>query len=374
LEGLDAFLTVVGAHHQRWDSLEIGQTVGEFTKASDIFKRHMSADGTITSAGLPRLHSITMANFIESEDFSQMLENCAPNLRSITMNIERPLTRKVELPKSITGLVIEDICSEINTRDFVAMLQSARIEELSLDFTSLDDPCICDYVTHNGEQRPKQFTITSVKKLNINFMADNYAEPILESLHFPALEHLTMAVETLTEDEDADDEDEDNARERGLELSEIWFAGKEFPNLKSLSLRMELEPLNPYDDDIYLPSDHIVKLAKSCPNLEDLDLECTLLTESLLLPPLRSLTLNRVIIEGTWIQDYGKRLKEDGKLDSFQRLVLNRCKVGDNALSECEWRRELPAFAGKVTVTPDETETYIRSNGPVSCVIRYGGN
>jgi len=103
-----------------------------------------------------------------------------------------------------------------------------------------------------------------------------------------------------------------------------------------------------------LPGDYFTGIFRSCPNLQDLELQCTYQTNSVLLPPLRSLTLNRVAVEywDTWIKEYGKLLTKYEKMDAFNRLTLNHCGIRyeKNPESEKRWKEKLPEFNGKLVV------------------------
>ncbi|KLO07858.1 hypothetical protein SCHPADRAFT_932159 [Schizopora paradoxa] len=375
-EWLNTFLTLAGMHVRRWTSLKIGRSITTPGSLFDTLAQYLSSGDSFES--LPRLHSFEISDLGEPETFFEILERCSPNLRSIQMDMTFKPEKTVKLPTRITRLDIvgnEGMgTGEINIHQFVAMLQSTRIEELLMTFDS--DVSLTGYEIPEGEERGRQYTIQSVKRLSIEVAAEEFAEELADSLYFPSLEQFKLAVDAYPRDSDQDNTDEKDEEEddfaRVLDTSEKWFAGRTFSNLKSFSLNMYVESAK-NNDGINLEGDSLLNMTRSCPILEDLELECTHWTESLLLPPLRSLTLKDVIIEDSWIQNYGKSLKEAGKLDSFQRLTLTRCKMGNVSLDETEWRRKLPDFGNKVIVIMDKIEAYIKSQSmPYRCMISYG--
>jgi len=93
----------------------------------------------------------------------------------------------------------------------------------------------------------------------------------------------------------------------------------------------------------------------SCPNLEDLTLGYNYVAKSsILLPPLRPLTLKRVAVgcRANWVAGYGKLLTKYEKMGFFNRLTFSHCGIYDVNDPEPEDRRNdmLPDFNGKLVV------------------------
>lgn len=261
------------------------------------------------------------------------------------------------------------------------MLLTAPIEELLLDFSNNCGEFRCKTVMYEGKKRTVQFAIPHVRYLDLSFPAYYEIDTLLEGLHFPALERLSLSVcDPVDEDFDVrrgrekhmydydydydeyggfDDDVEyfnvnpaNEAADAALDLSKLFFKDKQFPKLTSLSVKLDLNAARLLDKE--LSEKYFVDIFESCPNVQDLELRCTYPTKSLLLPPLRSLTLNRVVVDYncTWIENYGKLLSKYEKMDSFERLTLNHCVMGhkEYAMSEEEWIAKLSPFSGKVII------------------------
>ncbi|KLO07857.1 hypothetical protein SCHPADRAFT_932158 [Schizopora paradoxa] len=352
-EWFNTFLTLVGAHVRRWGRLAIRSSVSRCREDFDLLMQHLSSEGPLKL--LPKLHHIEIDDLEKPTILFQHLERCAPNLHNIETNSIFAFTRNVTLPAAITTLSIDvrgSLTDKFNIRRLIGMLQAMQIEDLHLRFSSNNS--FYGYKVQDSEDKKKNNAITTVKRLSLGIDAQESTEDVFRSLYFPSLTHLDLRINVFSRDDydESDSGEEEEDLEFVLGISNTWFEGRIYSKLKSLSLKLFVESPKASDDpvDTYLEKDHIMEIAKSCPNLEDLELECTHWTESLKLPPLRSLTLNKVNIEDDWIQEYGEELKEIGKWDSFQRLTINRCKAGDVFISEKKWCRQLADFGNKLVV------------------------
>ncbi|KLO07859.1 hypothetical protein SCHPADRAFT_1001355 [Schizopora paradoxa] len=352
-ECFDKLFTLVGAHCNRWGSLCLNSSMALSRKFVDTLTQFLSSPRTFQS--LPRLHSINI-DLTEAENLFRVLDEHAPNLRAIATNAEfGPDEFDVKLPKSVTELNIHDcsrgIC-DIDVPQFVAMLQSAELQELDLYFES-DNDFSCHYGPQEGpgEVMKIRFVVNSISRFSIDLVALGFAEDLFDSLYFPNLESVELKIHEFHRHIDCGEEENEEDR-TAIGISERWFAGRKFPKLKSISLKMVLD----YDfclvNDVFFESNHILKIAESCPALESLELDCMHLTRSVLLPPLRWLILSVTLMDD-WLQNYGKYLKKTGNLHKFKGLVLKGCQLseGDAWIKNNELLRRLtPDFGDKVVM------------------------
>ncbi|KLO07861.1 hypothetical protein SCHPADRAFT_631058 [Schizopora paradoxa] len=382
LEWLNSFLAKILPHCHRWASLDI--TISP--------KKHSAAASAIIEALLkagiemPKLRSLTIPGIGDMKITFQHFSTRAKDLRTICMdmNDDFKLVKNIALPSKVAKMAIKVDCCDLKVQDLAAMLQSAPIEDLSLDLSENSGNTKGTTVMYEGKKTTVQHLILDVKSLKLSIPTERDVLHLVRGLHFPSLERLSLAVcDSVHEDfavrrgrgerdfsfgfydeddymyDDYDDDTEyfdsgsaEVAAKVSLSLAKEFFGDKEFPKLTSLSLKLITNAARLLHKK--LPKDYIVDINKSCPNIQDLVLHCTYKVETLLLPPLRSLTLRRVVVDYgcSWIEDYGKLLSKYEKMDSLERLTLDHCSMGDVRFekTEEEWIKKLALFGSKLTV------------------------
>lgn len=385
IQWLNSFLATAVAHCQRWTRLDITLSSKKHPAAVEAIEKTLSANG----ASFPCLLSMAIPGVESPLKFFQIMGNHAPNLQFISMSVGVTFGKDLELPKSVTRLAIESNGWDIKVHYLAKLLRSAPIEELCLDFSSHYGEFKCKTVQFEGKKRTVQIAICSVKSLEFIFPASSELDTLLEGLHFPRLERLSISIcDPVDEhygahrrrahnefdfeydgyDSDYGDDVEyfqqgpaEEAADAGLELSKLFFKDKEFPKLRFLSLKLDINGARLLSKE--LPEEYFIDIFKSSPNLHDLKLQCLYSTKSLLLPPLRSLELKRCALDHwcRWIKDYGDLLTNYEKMGHFRRLTLNQCGIDDvkYSQSEEEWHKKLPQFTSKLVVI---CERHIKSS------------
>jgi len=190
LEWLNSFRTSTMVHCQRWVSLDITLSSKRHPAALEAVMNVLSKNGV----ALPRLRSLAIPGIANPGNIFQIMGRRAPNLRSISMKVGDTLTENLKLPKSVTRLTIEKGRREIKVHYLAAILRSAPIEELTLDFSSYCSDFTCQTVEYGGKQKTVQFAIASVKSLDLSFPSTYEFDVLLEGLHFPGLERLALSI------------------------------------------------------------------------------------------------------------------------------------------------------------------------------------
>ncbi|KLO14642.1 hypothetical protein SCHPADRAFT_300172 [Schizopora paradoxa] len=268
--------------------------------------------------------------------FNEMAER-AGNIQSVELAVYNLHTLK--LPKTLQDLSIRvhQTLQNFDVHNFVENLQSILqpIKRLHMDFSEYKVPV---YRSQEGRRDVKRLAIKNVRCVDISIMAHRSNSPLLQNMYFSSVESLSMWLV-----EDAEDNNDymseasyDSFDLRGsyvndpdqvFRLPKLWFtSASKYPNLKVLTLRLDAQPTGTFNNNQYVPKEFFTKIARCCPNLEDLTFEGTMSTESLWLPPLRSLTLKGLKICDHWVEEYGRSLKKDGNMEMFERLVLIRCR------------------------------------------------
>ncbi len=160
-----------------------------------------------------------------------------------------------------------------------------------------------------------------------------------------------------------DDDDEVEYSDQGdssamivaLDFFRELVGDKEFEELRSLSIRLHIPSTG---RNGFFQEDIITDFSDSYPNLEHLELECTVELENICLPPLRTFTLLKTGVSDIWwAMDYKKKLVAERNWDNFERLVLDTC--------------DLSVFDVDMDILADEYEEKLRRIRTYTLRFRY---
>ncbi|KLO14646.1 hypothetical protein SCHPADRAFT_300197 [Schizopora paradoxa] len=338
------FHPAVWQHRRRWESISTF-VEGEESQIFDLFPVN-------EQDALPRLRSVTLYNTLDTLVANKLVKSwsiSARNLRHLNFSISSPSQHI--LPASLTRLELrlypED--TSLSSRDTISLLQSAPLlEDIKLDLRGVE--YFTRYNPPRCRSQPKGrnfFSFSRVKKVALSFSAEYGLIPLFKVLHFPNAEQFAISVDEKDRDPESEmdpyyDDEYGGKPEReiddigaGLNLVDaIFFEGKEYPLLTTLSLRFHFPEEYDCEPDFCLDESVIEDIADHCPSLQHLTFECTVLIERLNLPSLSNLTLVGCTLKDTkWLVDYEDELQENEAWSSFGILRLLGCKLADRQRS-----------------------------------------